>query len=181
MAAKSIQLLSEAVGKLSNTRVLATPLSWQFPIYQLARKAAEKMNIPLRLQPLQSPINETEYRRAFETMQREQVDGVMVSSGAESYTYRALLGRLAQQYRLPSICAYTDSVEAGALMSYAFLKAGDRRIAAQIVEILNGGKPAKMPFFQEIRWVLVINLKAAKELGLEIPAGLVAQADRVTE
>jgi putative tryptophan/tyrosine transport system substrate-binding protein len=182
MAAKSIQLLSEAVGKLSNTRVLATPLSWQFPIYQLARKAAEKMNIPLRLQPLQSPINETEYRRAFETMQREQVDGVMVSSGAESYTYRALLGRLAQQYRLPSICAYTDSVEAGALMSYAFdLKAGDRRIAAQIVEILNGGKPAEMPFFQEIRWELVINLKAAKELGLEIPAGLVAQADRVIE
>ena len=102
MAAKSIQLLSEAVGKLSNTRVLATPLSWQFPIYQSAREAAEKMNIPLRLQPLQSPINETEYRRAFETMQREQVDGVMVSFGAESYTYRALLGRLAQQYRLPS-------------------------------------------------------------------------------
>jgi len=182
MAAKSIQLLSEAVGKLSNTRVLATPLSWQFPIYQSAREAAEKMNIPLRLQPLQSPINETEYRRAFETMQREQVDGVMVSFGAESYTYRALLGRLAQQYRLPSICAYTDSVAAGALMAYAFdLKAGDRRIAAQIVEILNGGKPAEMPFFQEIRWELVINLKAAKELGLEIPAGLVAQADRVIE
>jgi putative tryptophan/tyrosine transport system substrate-binding protein len=182
MGAKSLQLLSEAVGKLSNTRVLATPLSWQFPIYQSAREAAEKMNIPLRLQPLQSPINETEYRRAFETMQREQVDGVMVSFGAESYTYRALLGRLAQQYRLPSICAYTDSVEAGALMSYAFdLKAGDRRIAAQIVEILNGGKPAEMPFFQEIRWELVINLKAAKELGLEIPAGLVAQADRVIE
>jgi putative tryptophan/tyrosine transport system substrate-binding protein len=182
MAAKSIQLLSESVGKLSNTRVLATPLSWQFPIYQSAREAAERMNIPLRLQPLQSPINETEYRRAFETMQREQVDGVMVSLGAESYTYRALLGRLAQQYRLPAICAYTDSVEAGALMSYAVdLKAGDRRIAAQIVEILNGGKPAEMPFFQEIRWELVINLKAAKELGLEIPAGLVAQADRVIE
>ena len=182
MGANSLQLLSEAVGKLSNTRVLATPLSWQSPIYQSAREAAEKMNIPLRLQPLQSPINETEYRRAFETMQREQVDGVMVSSGAEGYTYRALLGRLAQQYRLPSICAYTDSVEAGALMSYAFdLKAGDRRIAAQIVEILNGGKPAEMPFFQEIRWELVNNLKAAEELGLEIPAGLVAQADRVIE
>ncbi len=182
MGVKIMQLLSEAVGKLSNTRVLATPLSWQLPLYQSVREAAEKMNIPLRLQPLQSPINETVYRRAFETMQREQVDSVMVSTGAESYTYRALLGRLAQQYRLPSICAYTDSVEAGALMSYAFdLKAGDRRIAAQIVEILNGGKPAEMPFFQEIRWELIINLKAAKELGLEIPAGLVAQADRVIE
>ena len=44
-----------------------------------------------------------------------------------------------------------------------------------------GGKPAEMPFFQEIRWELVINLKAAKELGLDIPPGLVARADRVIE
>jgi putative tryptophan/tyrosine transport system substrate-binding protein len=67
-------------------------------------------------------------------------------------------------------------------MSYAFdLKAADRRVAAQIVEILNGGKPAEMPYFQETHWELAINLKAAKELGLEIPAGLVAQADRVID
>jgi putative tryptophan/tyrosine transport system substrate-binding protein len=182
LGAKSIQLLADAVGKLSNARVLAHPLSWQLPVYQTAREAAEKMNIPLNLQPLQNPIDEAEYRRAFEIMQREQVDGVMVSFGAESYTYRALLGRLSQQFRLPSICAFTDSADAGALMSYAFdLKAGDRRIAAQIVEILNGGNPAVMPFFQEVHWELVINLKAAKELGLELPAGLVAGADRLIE
>jgi putative tryptophan/tyrosine transport system substrate-binding protein len=67
-------------------------------------------------------------------------------------------------------------------MSYAFdLKAGSRRLAAQIVEVLNGGNPAEMPYFLETHWDLVINLKAAKELGLEIPAGLVAQADRVIE
>ena len=170
------------MGKLSNARVLATPLSWQFPIYQSVKDAAEKMNIPLRLQPLQTPINEAEYRRAFEIMQREQVDGVIVSFGAESYTYRELVGRLAREYRLPSICAYTVSVETGALMSYAFdLTAGDRRIAAQIVEVLNGGKPAEMPFFQEIHWELVVNLKAAKELGLVLAPGLVARADRVIE
>ena len=67
-------------------------------------------------------------------------------------------------------------------MSYAFdLKAGARRIAAQIVEILKGGNPAEMPFFQETRFELVINVKAAKELGLELPAGLVASADAVIE
>jgi putative ABC transport system substrate-binding protein len=67
-------------------------------------------------------------------------------------------------------------------MCYAYdLKAGARRVAAQIVEILNGGKPAEMPFFQEAHWDLVINLKVAKELGLEIPAGLVVRADRVIE
>jgi putative tryptophan/tyrosine transport system substrate-binding protein len=180
--AKSIQLLAEAVGKLSNARVLAPPSAWQLPIYQSAREAAEKMNIPLRLEPLQDPINEAEYRRAFETMRREQVDGAMLAFDVISYANRALLGRLAQQYRLPVIAAYTGSVEAGALLSYAFdLKAGDRLVASQIVEILNGGKPAEMPYFQEIHWELVINLKSAKELGLEIPAGLIASADTVIE
>jgi putative tryptophan/tyrosine transport system substrate-binding protein len=182
MESKSLQLLAEAVGKLSNPRVLATPLSWQLPVYQGVREAAEKLNIPLRLEPLQSPINEAEYRRAFESMQRDHVDGVILSSGSESYAYRGVIGRLAQQYRLPSICYYTDSVEAGALMSYAFdLKAGARRIAAQIVEVLRGGNPAEMPYFQETNFALTINLRAAKELGLEIPAGLLARADEIIE
>ena len=106
----------------------------------------------------------------------------MISSEPEHYTNGRLLGRLAQEYRVPVICYYSVSVEAGALMSYAFdLKAPARRVAAQIVEILNGGNPAEMPFFQEIHWELVINLKAAKELGLGIPAGFIAQADRVIE
>ena len=61
------------------------------------------------------------------------------------------------------------------------LEAGDRRVAAQIVEILNGGNPAEMPYFLETHWDLVINLKAAKELGLEIPAGLLARADKIIE
>jgi putative tryptophan/tyrosine transport system substrate-binding protein len=179
---KLIEFLTEAVGRLANVRVLATPPSWQSPFGKTIREAAEKMNVPLQLEPLQNPINETEYRRAFDAMQRDHVDGVVLAAEAVNYANRLLLGRLAQQYRLPAISSFTDSVEAGALMSYAFdLKAGVRRLAAQIVEILNGGNPAEMPFFQETHWELVINLKAAKELGLEIPAGLVASADAVIE
>jgi putative ABC transport system substrate-binding protein len=68
-------------------------------------------------------------------------------------------------------------------MSYAAfnLDAEARRLAAQVVEVLNGGNPAEMPFFQENHFVLVINLKAAKELGLEIPAELLTRADRIIE
>jgi putative ABC transport system substrate-binding protein len=180
--AKRLQLFVEAVGKLSNIRVLATPGAWESPAYRALKELAEEMKIPLRLEPLQPPINEAVYRRVFDAMQRDHVDGVLIDPGPESYTHRHLLGRLAQQYRLPATTYFTDTTEAGALMSYAFdLKAASRRIAAQIVEVLNGGNPAEMPYFLETHWDLVINLKAAKELGLEIPADLVAQADRVIE
>ena len=182
IGAKYIELLSEAVGKLSNVRMLATPATWEIASSPVMKEVAEKMKIPFRLEPLQSPINEAEYRRAFDAMQRDHVDGVVLSSEPESYMHRRLLGRLAQEYHIPAICWFSDSVEAGALMAYAFdLKRGTLRVAAQIVEILNDGNPAEMPFFQETHWDLVINLKAAKELGLEIPAGLVARADRVIE
>jgi putative ABC transport system substrate-binding protein len=182
--AKRLELFAEAVGKLSNVRLLALEISWQIsPYIKPALEAAEKMNISFKLEPMQTPIvDEAEYRREFDRMQREHVDGVVIGNDPENFTNRVLLGQLAQQYRLPAICGYTDTVEAGALMSYAQdLKAGDRRIAAQIVEILNGGNPAEMPFVQGSTFELVINLKAAKELGLELPAGLVARADRVIE
>jgi putative ABC transport system substrate-binding protein len=182
IGAKRIELLAEAVGKLTNVRVLAPLALWEDPQTKAMREVAEKMNIPLRLEPLQSPINEAEYRRTFDAMQRDHVDGVWINPTPENYTYRVLLGRLAQEYRIPAISVYGDTAEAGALMAYAIdLKAEGRHIAAQIVEILNGGSPAEMPVFQESHWELVINLKAANELGLEVPAGLVARADRVIE
>jgi putative ABC transport system substrate-binding protein len=180
---KLIELLARAVGKLSNARLLQTLANRESPTAKSIRAAAEKMNIPIRPELLQSPVNEAEYRRAFDAMQRDHVDAVVISGDSAHYTHRVLLGRLAQQYRLPAICWYSESVEAGALMSYAAfnLDGEARRLAAQVVEILNGANPAEMPYFQETHFNLVINLKAAKELGLEIPAELVAQADRVIE
>jgi putative ABC transport system substrate-binding protein len=179
MGAKRLQLLAEAAGKLSNVRRLGISRD---ALVISAEDAAKKMNILLRDEVLHAPVNEAEYRRAFEAMQRDHVDGVVISGESENYTYRVLLGQLAQQYRLPAISQYTDSVEAGALMSFGLdLKEGARRLAAQVVEILNGGYPAEMPFFQVTHFELVINLKAAKELSLEIPASLLAGADKVIE
>src|SRR5579871_3942925 len=170
LGAKRVELFVEAVGKIANARVLDIPEVWKAdsPYAKSMREAAKRANIPLELEPLQSPINESEYKRAFEAMLRDHVDGVFISPSPDNYTYRVLLGQLAREYKLPAISWFTDSTEAGALMSYAFnLEAADRRIAAQTVEILNGGNPAEMPFFLETHWELVINLKSAKELGLE--------------
>ena len=97
--AKRMQLFAEAVGKLSNVRYLGTPADSEIP--GPAREAAGKMNIHLRLEPLQAPINEAEYRRAFDSMQRDHVDGVVISGTPEQYTHRVLLGRLAREFCRP--------------------------------------------------------------------------------
>ena len=179
---KVLQLFVDAVGKLSNARELIVSADSESPPSKALRETAERMKIAVKIEPLQTPVNEAEYRRAFDAMQRDHVDGVFISPGLESYTHRQLLGQLAQQYHLPTFAFYSETVESGALMSYAWdHKAAARRIAARIVEILNGGNPAEMPYFQETHWELVINLKAAKELGLEIPAVLIASADTVIE
>jgi len=182
MGAKYIQLLSEAVGRLSNVRLLATASNWETATTKVMRDTAEAMNIPLRLQPLQSPVDEKEYRRAFEAMRRDQVDGIVISSEAEHIGKGPILGPLTLEYRIPSIGVFTGTVEAGGLMCYSWNGPGMApHAAAQIVEILNGAKPGEIPFFQETRWTLIINLKAAKELGLELPAGLIARAERFIE
>jgi putative ABC transport system substrate-binding protein len=180
--AKRLELLAEAVSKLSNVRLLAVDVGSLTPLAKMTIEAAEKLKIPLQIEFLHSPIDEREYRRAFDEMKRDRVDGVIIGSDSEIYSNRLLLGRVVQEYRLPAIGSYSDSVKAGALMSYAFdLKAGARRLAAQVVEILNGGKPAEMPFFQETHFELVINLKAAKALGIDVPDSLLVRADEVIE
>jgi putative ABC transport system substrate-binding protein len=93
-----------------------------------------------------------------------------------------LLVQLVQQIRLPAIYGSSDQVEAGGLMSYAVdAKAALRTLAMQASEVLNGANPGDMPFVQAVRFELVINLKTAKALGFELPATLLARADRVIE
>jgi hypothetical protein len=100
---RAVENCAEAVGKLSNARAVATPAAWEVLSYKPLKDAAERMKIPLRLEPLQPPINEAEYRRVFDAMQRHHVDGAFIDPGPESFTHRYLLGRLARQYRLPNI------------------------------------------------------------------------------
>ena len=100
---KHVQLLAEAVGKITNARTLtlAPPSS---PFFKMTMEAAERLNIILRLEPLQPPINEAEYRRAFEAMQRDRVDGVYIGGDSENYTHRVLLGQLK---RIPVILKHS--------------------------------------------------------------------------
>jgi putative tryptophan/tyrosine transport system substrate-binding protein len=95
---------------------------------------------------------------------------------------RALLAELALKHRLPAMFGSRENVEAGGLMSYApDLVDMTRRAATYIDKILKGTKPADLPIEQPTKFELVVNLKAAKALGLTIPQSLLVRADEVIQ
>jgi putative ABC transport system substrate-binding protein len=180
--AKRLELLAQAVPKLVNVVFIGRQGTWENPGGRGMREGAQRLGISLVLAPLGSTINEAEYQRIFSSLQRDQVDGIIFSPDDEHYRHRFLLVELVKQLGVPAIYTFRDQAEAGGLMSYSWdIKSALRRNAMQIVEILNGANPGDMPYFQEARFELVINLKTAKALGIEIPAGLVARANAVIE
>jgi|ERR1039458_3769401 putative ABC transport system substrate-binding protein len=95
---------------------------------------------------------------------------------------RALIVELAEKYRLPVIYPYRDYVDLGGLMTYApDLGELAQRLANDVHQILGGAKPGDIPFYQPTKFQLLINLKAAKALGLDLPPTLIARADEVIE
>jgi putative ABC transport system substrate-binding protein len=181
--AKRLELLSSAVPKLRNVVFISSEAAWKGAGGQAVRDAAQKLGISLASSAVSSPFGETEFRSAFSSLQRDQLDGLILSDeGQVHLPQRFLLVQLIQQIRLPAIYPYTLFVEAGGLMSYASdIRAAIFRQAAQIAEIFRGANPGDIPYSQAVRFDLGVNLKTAKELGIEIPAELVGGASTVIE
>jgi putative ABC transport system substrate-binding protein len=181
--AKRLELLSRAVPRLVNVVFVSSEAGWTGAGGQVVRDAAQKFGISLVRGTVSSPHGEAEYRSTFSSLQRDQLDGLILSD--EPYLQlpqKSLLVQLIQQTRLPAIYPYAQFAEAGGLMSYSSdLKSVIRRQAAQIVEIFRGANPGDIPYSQAERFELVVNLKTAKELGIEMPDGLVAGATAVIE
>jgi putative ABC transport system substrate-binding protein len=110
------------------------------------------------------------------------VDAVMVHARGELLRSRQLIVELVEKSRLPAIYPWREYVEAGGLVAYGsdFRELG-RRMADDLHEILNGANPGDIPIYLPTKYELIINLKAAKVLGLTIPPALLAAADEVIE
>jgi putative ABC transport system substrate-binding protein len=132
-----------------------------------------------------SPINVRdagEIERAVAAFARSSNGGLIVTSGAGSVLHRELIIALAARYKLPAVYYRRYFVTSGGLISYGFDLVDQYRHAAGYVDrILKGEKPADLPVQAPTRYELVINLKTAKALGLEIPATVLARADEVIE
>ena len=115
-------------------------------------------------------------------MEQDRADAFMVSDEPEHTTYRATIVEWAAKDRIPAIYPLRDFVDAGGLMAYSIDLADIWRRGANLIDkILRGANPGDIPFYQPTKFALVINLKTAKALGLEMPAMLLGRADEVIE
>ena len=117
---------------------------------------------------------------AFQTAKQKQVGAIMTVSGPLFFAERKRIVELAVKYRLPAIYPQDEFVEAGGLMSYgADYVDLYRRAAVYVDKILKGAKPADLPVQQATKFEFVINLKAAKQIGLTIPGRVLERANKV--
>jgi putative ABC transport system substrate-binding protein len=123
-----------------------------------------------------------EIERAITTFARQPNGGLIVTSSAPAQVHRDLIITLAARHRLPAVYPARFFVAGGGLISYGIDAADQyRRAAAYVDRILRGEKPADLPVQAPTRFELVVNLKTAKALGLDIPATVLARADEVIE
>jgi putative ABC transport system substrate-binding protein len=127
-------------------------------------------------------VDRTAFEKTFEAMEKEGVDGLIVSDTAEFATYRQLIIDLAARFRVPAIYPYRESVEVGGLMSYGVDRADLwRRVAGVTVQVLGGTKVSDIPFYRLTKFDLVLNQKTATSLGLEFAPALLLAADEVID
>jgi putative tryptophan/tyrosine transport system substrate-binding protein len=177
---KRLELLKEAVPGVKRVAVLANPASpYTEPFLQESEAGARALGIDVRVLEAREP---DDLVRTFEAIVHERAEALMVLADPMFISHRRRIVELASTYRLPSIFGERGSVQTGGLMFYgASLPDMYRRAATYVDKILKGAKPADLPVEQPTTFELVINLKTAKALGLELPWFLQQRADEVIE
>jgi putative tryptophan/tyrosine transport system substrate-binding protein len=177
LGGKRLELLKEAVSKVTRVAVLYEPVPAS-PL-ELKEVQAAARALKLTIQPWE--IGDADgFERVFAALNKERPDGLYVPGGPLMRDNRKRIAGFALKNRLPSVHANRESVDAGGLMYYGADRADSyRRIAYYVDKILKGAKPADLPVEQPTKFELIINLKAAKQIGLTLSPDLLARADRV--
>jgi len=137
----------------------------------------------LRIEPLVLDVRKSEdVVQAFETARTQRINALAVGNDTVTHANRSQIVELAAQHRLPAVYATREFVDAGGFMAYSVSYADlYRRATAYVDKIFKGAKPADLPVEQPTKFDLVINLRTAKALGLQIPDKLLVFADEVIE
>jgi putative ABC transport system substrate-binding protein len=180
MTAKHVELLKETVSALSKLAVLWNPTnSSHRPALQAVDGAARSLSLQVLPFEVRAPA---ELDSIFAAISRERADGLLFIADPIFFIQLKRMADFAATNRLPAICNFIEFPKIGGLLGYApSLPDEFRHAASHIDKILKGAKPAELPVEQPTRFQLVINLKAAKALGLTIPPTFIARADEVIE
>jgi putative ABC transport system substrate-binding protein len=179
LSGKRLELLKEVVPKLSRVAAMLNPTN---PVYrtELQETHAGAKSLGLQIEPVIEVTNLTTLQEGFTTLSRDRVPALLLLTDAIFYSMRDRILEYASKSRLPVMYWQTEFAEAGGLMSYGPL-VNDlfRRAATYVDKILKGTKPADLPVEQPTQFEFVVNLKAARQIGLTIPPNVLARADKV--
>ena len=175
---KRLELLKEIVPKLSRVAVLGTStVPGHARFLKETEPAAGALRLQLQFLDVRAP---KDIETAFRAASKGRADGLLVLSGPVLTSHRTQVLDLAVESRLPAIYNFPEWVEAGGVMSYGVnLTDLFQRAATYVDKILKGAKPADIPVEQPTKFEFIINLKAAKQIGLTIPPNVLVRADRV--
>jgi putative ABC transport system substrate-binding protein len=178
--AQRLGLLKEAFPGVARIALLSNPEhAGEHIELEESRKAAASLGLTIQYVPVRSA---EEFDRAFAAIASEGADAIVALPDALIMQYRARLIEFATQQRIPAISGWPAFARSGGVMTYGpNLRQSFRMVARSVDKVLKGAHPAEVPVEQPTSFELVINLKAAKTLGLEVPASLLVRADEVIE
>ena len=178
LSGKQLELMKEIIPKLSRVAVFGSSTSpGNAQLLTEVELAARAFKVQLQYLDVLDP---KDIETAFRAASNGRADGVLVLNSAVFSSRRTQLVDLALKSRLPAIYWSSDFVEDGGLMTYSTSVTDlNRRAATYVDKILKGAKPTDLPVEQPTKFELVINLKAAKQIGLTIPPNVLARADKV--
>jgi putative tryptophan/tyrosine transport system substrate-binding protein len=180
LAAKRLEILKELLPSVSRIAVLWNP---GYTPGSMRVKGTEEAGRSLGVTIVSVHFSEgSDAQKAFAEIRRAQAEAVTVLSDPVTVARRLDITEMAARYRVPAIYALREWVEDGGLLSYATSLNEQWRRAAQYVDkIIKGAKPTDLPVEQPSKFELIINIKAAKALGLTIPQSLLVRADEVIQ
>ena len=176
---KRLELLKEVVPKVTRFAFLYdTASAGVRPMFKDAQLAAKALGV--QFQVVEVNAQNLDFESAFRVMVKERVDALITEATPLLNFHRKRILELVEQNRIPAMHSVQEWANTGGLMSYGSNRVEPyRRIAVYVDKILKGAKPADLPVEQPTKFELVINLKAAKQLGLTIPPNVLVRADRV--
>jgi putative ABC transport system substrate-binding protein len=174
---KRLEVLKDAVPKLSRIGILRQAGISQSQLKEIMPAA---LALKVKLEDIEAQLDSKGLESAFKTAKQKQVGAMMTTATRPIFAERKRIVELADKYRLPAIYHQKEFVDDGGLMSYGVDYADlYRRAAVYVDKILKGAKPADLPVQQATKFEFVINLKAAKQIGLTIPNRVLERANQV--